>query len=245
VRWALGILGSMAVQGPLLFWVACHRRHHRYSDSAEDPHSPRCGGEGWKGWLRGLWYAHVGWMFRHEPEPWGTYVPDLLRDDLAFRVNRTYLFWVFLGLAIPTCLGGMLGGWTKALSGFLWGGLVRVFLVHHITWSINSICHCTGGRPYETDDDSRNNFVCAVLAMGEGWHNNHHAFPTSARHGLEWWQVDVTYLVIRGLAALGLVWDIHLPPSGLRARKARHILGPDGSEPSRSAMNSVYEGDPA
>jgi stearoyl-CoA desaturase (delta-9 desaturase) len=241
LRWGLGILGSMAVQGPLLFWVACHRRHHQYSDLALDPHSPRQGGDARNGWLRGLWHAHLGWMFHHEPEPWGRYVPDLLRDELAFRIHRTYPLWVILGLALPAGIGGAVAGAGGVLSGFLWGGLVRVFLVHHITWSINSLCHCTGGRPYDTNDDSRNNFVCAVLALGEGWHNNHHAFPTSARHGLEWWQIDATYVVIRLLSELKLVWDVNLPPAGIRARKSDRVPRPASSNLPREATYSPCE----
>src|SRR5262249_6001194 len=157
-------------------------------------------------------HAHVGWMFCHEPEPWGRYVPDLLRDDLAFRLNRTYLAWVVLGLALPAAVGGLAAGWTGAGTGLLWGGLARIFLVHHVTWSIHSPCHAAGGRAYDTDDASRNNVLCGLLALGEGWHNTHHAFPTSARHGLAWWQLDVTWLLIRLLSAVGLAWDIRLPP---------------------------------
>ncbi len=221
VRWVLGIAGSMTAQGPLLFWVACHRCHHQTSDSAEDPHSPRQGGPGVWGRLRGLWHAHISWMLCHEPEPWGRYVPDLLRDDIAFRLNRTYLVWVLLGLVLPAVVGGLSAGWFGALTGFLWGGLARVFLIHHITWSINSFCHAYGNQPYDAGDDSRNNTVFGVLGLGEGWHNNHHAFPTSARHGLAWWQLDVTYVLIRLLAAVGLVWAIKLPSPELRRRMIR------------------------
>jgi stearoyl-CoA desaturase (Delta-9 desaturase) len=224
VRWGLGVLGSMAVQGPLLFWVACHRRHHQHSDSADDPHSPRHGGDGPSGWLRGLWHAHVGWMFQHEPEAWGRYVPDLLRDELAFRINRSYPTWVVLGLVVPAAVGWLARGTTGAWTGFLWGGPVRIFLAHHITWSINSLCHATGGRPFDTCDESRNNAFCALLALGEGWHNNHHAFPTSAKHGLAWWQLDGTYLFIRLLAAAGLVCDVKVPSSEAIDSKRRTTL---------------------
>jgi stearoyl-CoA desaturase (delta-9 desaturase) len=222
VRWALGAAGSMAAQGPLLFWVACHRRHHQHSDEAEDPHSPRHGGSGVAGWLRGMWHAHVGWMFRHEPEPWGRYIPDLLRDDVAFTLNRTYLAWVLLGLALPAAVGGLASGeWMGALTGLLWGGLVRLFLVHHVTWSINSLCHAAGSQPYDAGDESRNNVLFGLLALGEGWHNNHHAFPTSARHGLAWWQLDVTYLLIRLLQSARLAWAVKLPSPQLLRRKLR------------------------
>jgi stearoyl-CoA desaturase (delta-9 desaturase) len=223
VRWLLGIAGSMAAQGPVLFWAACHRRHHQHSDTEEDPHSPRAGFR--KGLLRGLWHAHVGWMFSHQPECWGKYVPDLLRDDLAFRLNRTYLAWVLLGLAMPAILGGLAGGsWTAAAGGLCWGGFVRVFLAHHATWSINSICHAFGSAPYAAGDESKNNLLCALATFGEGWHNNHHAFPTSARHGLRWWQLDVTYVVIRWLAWAGLAWDVKTPsPRALRRKQASRL----------------------
>jgi stearoyl-CoA desaturase (delta-9 desaturase) len=222
VRWVLGVAGSMAAQGPLLFWAACRRRHHQHSDEAEDPHSPRHGGRGPGGRLRGLWHAHVGWMFCHEPEPWGRYIPDLLRDELAFGVHRTYLAWVLLGLALPAGVGGLASGtWVGALTGLLWGWLVRLFLVHHVTWSINSLCHAAGRRPYETGDDSRNNVLCGVLALGEGWHNNHHAFPTSVRFGLAWWQLDVGYLLIRLLQSARLAWAIKLPPPEMLRSKRR------------------------
>jgi stearoyl-CoA desaturase (delta-9 desaturase) len=217
VRWLLGIAGSMAAQGPVLFWAACHRRHHQHSDTEDDPHSPAGKPATFLGRLGGLWHAHVGWMFRHEPEPWGRYVPDLLRDDVAFRLNRTYPLWVLLGLALPAVLGGLwAGSWAGAWGGLCWGGLARVFLVHHATWSINSVCHAYGSAPYGTDDHSKNNALCALLALGEGWHNNHHAFPTSARHGLEWWQLDVTYLVIRLLERAGLASGVKTPSAAAR-----------------------------
>jgi stearoyl-CoA desaturase (delta-9 desaturase) len=238
VRWVLGVAGSMAAQGPLLFWVACHRRHHQHSDTADDPHSPRHGGPGVWGWLCGLWYAHVGWMFHHEPEPWGRYVPDLLRDDLAFHLNRTYPVWVLLGLALPAVVGGRADGWTGAGTGLLWGGLVRIFLVHHVSWSINSLCHAAGGQPYDTGDDSRNNVLFGLLALGEGWHNNHHAFPTSARHGLAWWQLDLTWLLIRLLGVVGLAWDIRRPPPELYRRRLLGQQAPAAVGLSPDALHS-------
>ncbi len=213
LRWALGIAGSMAAQGPVFYWVGSHRRHHQHSDEAGDPHSPHShGGQG--GWavLRGWWHAHVGWMLRSEKQNYFRLVADLLRDPVAVTVNRAYVVAVLAGIALPGVIGGLIAGsWTAVLTGSLWGGLVRLFLVHHATWSINSICHLFGDAPYATADESRNNVVCAVLTLGEGWHNNHHAFPTSARHGLRWWQVDATWLVIRALRRLGLAWDVRLP----------------------------------
>ena len=145
--------------------------------------------------------------------------PDLLRDDHAFGINRMYLGWVVLGLILPTLAGGLAGGWSAAATGLVWGGLGRIFLVHHVTWSINSLCHMSGNRAFETGDDSRNNVLCGVFALGEGWHNNHHAFPTSARHGLAWWQLDATYLFIRMLATLRLAWSIKLPSPEIQERQ--------------------------
>ncbi|ETW96820.1 MAG: hypothetical protein ETSY1_25070 [Candidatus Entotheonella factor] len=222
----LAVAGSMSAQGPLLFWAAAHRRHHQYSDQAEDPHSPRTDGVGLRAYGRGLWHAHVGWMFRHQHDDWGRYVPDLLRDRMLFDLSQTYFVWVGLGILLPGGLGGLFSGtWQGALSGALWGGLVRIFLVHHTTWSVNSICHMLGQRPYATHDHSTNHWLCALLTFGEGWHNNHHAFPTSARHGLAWWEMDITYWLIRMLQAIGLVWDVKCPDAKARAAKRQRALG--------------------
>ncbi|HZE73380.1 MAG TPA: acyl-CoA desaturase [Pyrinomonadaceae bacterium] len=208
----LAILGSMAAEGPVLFWAAIHRRHHSYSDRTGDPHSPHLHGEGVWNTLRGFWHAHSGWMFRPELTGWAYYVPDLLRDRLLFQINRLYFLWMTLGLLLPAVLGGLLTlSWRGALLGFLWGGLVRVFLVHHTTWSINSICHMYGNRPFQTRDFSANNFWMALLSFGEGWHNNHHAFPSSVRHGLQWWQIDMSGYVIQTMKAAGLAWNVKLP----------------------------------
>jgi stearoyl-CoA desaturase (delta-9 desaturase) len=212
VKFALAVLGAMSVQGPLLKWVAIHRRHHQHSDRAEDPHSPNRFGGGVRGVLVGFWHAQIGWMFTEDHPNLSRYVRDLQTDRLLRAVSRLFGVWVLLGLLIPTALGGLLmGTWTGALLGFLWGGLTRIFLVHHVTWSINSICHLWGRRPFRSQDQSRNNFICGVLALGEGWHNNHHAFPASARHGLRWWELDLSFIVIRFLELLGLAWRIKLP----------------------------------
>lgn len=222
LRTALCISGSMAAQGPVFFWTACHRRHHRHSDDASDPHSPHHSGHGLAGILVGWWHSHIGWMFSHTPENYVRLVPDLIREPLLRALNRFYFYWVFAGLLLPGFLAlAITGNWTAFLTGVLWGGFVRMFLVHHSTWSINSICHIFGSSPYETEDQSRNNLVCAVLTLGEGWHNNHHAFPTSARHGLEWWQCDVVYGIIRGLSWVGLTWDIRVPSAEQKGSKIR------------------------
>lgn len=229
VRAVLGIAGSMASQGPLFFWVACHRRHHQHSDSAGDPHSPHAHGEGALAVLRGWWHAHVGWMLTHKPENYFRLVNDLVRDPVVMTVHRLYFVWVLVGLALPGLISMAVAGSAAAFwPGVLWGGFVRMFVVHHVTWSVNSVCHVMGSRPYATEDESRNNALVAVLTLGEGWHNNHHAFPSSARHGLQWWQVDPTYLVLLALKVMRLAWDIRTPsPGELAASPAS-----DGSAPA-------------
>jgi stearoyl-CoA desaturase (delta-9 desaturase) len=212
VKFIWAVLGSMAVQGSLFNWVALHRRHHQFSDTANDPHSPRHEGTGVLALLKGFWHAHIGWFFQADP-------PDLLRYVADLRQSRSlraasYLFplWVALGLAIPAVLGGLITrSWAGVWTGLIWGGLVRLFLVHHVTWSVNSACHLWGARPFKSDDESRNNALFGILALGEGWHNTHHAFPTSARHGLRWWQIDASYAVIRALQLFHLAWNVKLP----------------------------------
>jgi stearoyl-CoA desaturase (delta-9 desaturase) len=202
----------MAVEGTMLDWVALHRRHHQHSDEPGDPHSPHLHGHGLLGLLRGLWHAHMGWIFRENPPDLERYVKDLRQSALLRVASALFPLWLALGLLIPAALGGLLTGtWVGVWTGLIWGGLVRIFLVHHVTWSINSVCHLWGTRPYRSGDESRNNYVFGVLGLGEGWHNTHHAFPTSARHGLRWWQPDASYWVIRGLALVGLTWDLKVP----------------------------------
>ncbi len=206
-------LGAMSIEGAPLVWCAVHRRHHSRSDREGDPHSPHLHEGGLWGQIKGLWYSQVGWLFAgYWSKPnLKKYVPDLLTDKLLVVINRHYYILVLLSLILPTAIGYVLDGGWGALLGFVWGGLVRVFWTHHVTWSINSICHVFGTRDYKSNDHSTNNFVCGVLAMGEGWHNNHHAFPSSARHGLKWWQFDMSWIVIRTMKMLGLAWNIKLP----------------------------------
>ncbi|HEV3446572.1 MAG TPA: acyl-CoA desaturase [Gemmataceae bacterium] len=212
VQFILAVLGSMAVQGPLMQWVAMHRRHHQHSDQEGDPHSPHLHGGGFFDLVRGAWHAHVGWVFRPDPADLAHYNRDLRQSRTLRAASALFPLWVALGLIIPAVVGGVLtASWMGALFGLIWGGLARIFLVHHITWSVNSVCHIWGRRPYPSGDHSRNNFVFGILALGEGWHNNHHAFPTSARHGLRWWQFDLSYYVIRGMALVGLVWKVKVP----------------------------------
>ena len=215
VRFVLTALGSMAVQGSALRWVAFHRRHHQHSDTHDDPHTPHGYGGGLWGVVRGFWHAHLGWAFRPDAVGLDRYVADLRRLASVRVASALFPLWVLLGLLIPAALGGVLTGtWAGAGLGLLWGGLARVFLVHHVTWSVNSVCHLWGSRPYPDKDHSRNNLLFGVLAMGEGWHNNHHAFPSSARHGFRWWQVDASYYAIRLLAAVGLAWKVKTPAGG-------------------------------
>jgi len=201
VKGLLLIFGAMAPEGEPGAWASIHLEHHAHSDTDEDPHSP----------LVGLWHAHVGWMFKRLPRP-EIYGPWLAKDPVVVFVDRTWFIWAALSLIIPFAIGG----W----SGLLWGGLVRIFLTHHITWSVNSICHTFGQRPYATRDESRNNWIVGLLAFGEGWHNNHHAFPRSAAHGLRWWEVDTSALLIRGLEAVGLAWNVQrVTPEAERRRQ--------------------------
>ena len=217
LRYLFAAAGSMAVQGPVIQWCAEHRKHHQYSDTERDPHSPHMAehgswGEGVWATLRGAFHAHVGWLFAGHSKGLGRYSADLKADRALVLADGQFLAWVIAGLVIPAVIAGLASmSWTGALLGFLWGGLVRVLIVHHVTWSVNSVCHLWGTQPFESHDESRNNAVVAILAMGEGWHNNHHAFPTSARHGLRWWELDGAYLIIRGLQLVGLATDVRVP----------------------------------
>lgn len=181
LRVILAILGSMAVQGPLINWVATHRRHHQYSDLPEDPHSPYIDEDKTLGQLHGLWHSHLGWMMNSKVTNSTLFAKELLREPMLVKINQQYLTWVILGLAIPAGLGGLLTGtWMGVIKGLLWGGMVRMFIVHHGFWYMGSLAHIIGNRPFDTKDNSRNNFWTALLTWGESWHNNHHAFPNSA-----------------------------------------------------------------
>jgi stearoyl-CoA desaturase (Delta-9 desaturase) len=211
VRVALAAMGSAAVEGPVISWVADHRKHHTFSDRDGDPHSPHVGhGGGFRGSLVGLFHAHLGWLFVHDQRgKRSRYAPDLLADPALRFIDRTFVLWVVAGLALPFALGWALGGSLAAgLTGLLWGGAVRMLALHHVTYSINSLCHFFGRRRFATDDRSRNLAWLALPSMGEAWHNNHHAFPTSAMHGLRAWEIDPSALAIRGLEATGLAWDV-------------------------------------
>lgn len=212
IKFVLGVLGSMSVQGPLLRWVAIHRRHHQHSDQADDPHSPHRSNDGDSSFFGGIFHAHLGWLFKADAPGLDGYIGDLHKDRSMRQVNDWFVVWALLGFVIPAAIGGLVTGtWRGALLGFLWGGLVRMFVGHHVTWCINSVCHLWGSRPYATRDESRNNSIFGILAFGEGWHNNHHAFPTSARHGFRWWQLDMSYVAICILKWLGLAWHVRVP----------------------------------
>lgn len=211
VRLTAAVLGSAAVEGPVIEWVATHRKHHRFSDEEGDPHSPHVGhGSGFTGALRGLFYAHIGWVFRDaEVADENRYAKDLMADPAMRFVDRTFVLWVLVGLVVPFGLGmALTGSVIGGLTGMLWGGAVRIFVLHHVTFSVNSLCHFFGRQPYPTGDHSRNLAWLALPTMGESWHNNHHAFPTSARHGLRRWELDGSAVVIWALEKLGLAWDV-------------------------------------
>src|SRR5215217_2863049 len=214
VEYAFATLGSMAVQGPVMAWVADHRKHHAHADQEGDPHSPHVGhGEGASGVLRGLWHAHVGWLLTDQGQASARkYAPDLLEDRGMRIINRRFPVLVLLSLALPALAGWALSGGSLAgaATGLLWGGLVRIFFVHHVTWSVNSLCHFLGSRRFETDDQSTNVAWLSLLSFGESWHHNHHAFPRSAAHGLRRWEqaLDPSALVIKSLEKLGLARNV-------------------------------------
>jgi stearoyl-CoA desaturase (Delta-9 desaturase) len=223
IRGALGILGSAAIEGPIISWVADHRKHHAFSDRKGDPHSPHVGhGERFHA-LRGLAHAHVGWLFIHTDRgAKERYAPDLLKDPLIRFIDRTFLLWATAGLALPFGLGVLLGGTVKAgLTGLLWGGALRMLVLHHVTYSINSLCHFFGRKRFATNDESRNLAWLAPFSMGEAWHNNHHAFPTSAAHGLRRLEraLDPSASVIWALEKAGLAWNVvRVTPERMQAK---------------------------
>jgi stearoyl-CoA desaturase (Delta-9 desaturase) len=211
MRAVLAALGSAAIEGPVISWVADHRKHHAYADVEGDPHSPHVGhGGGWLGALAGLAHAHLGWLFIHTHRgAKNRYAPDLLKDPVIAFIDRTFLIWALGGLGAAFGLGVAIGGSVGAgLTALLWGGGVRMLVVHHVTYSVNSLCHFFGRRRFDTDDHSRNLLWLALPSLGEAWHNNHHAFPTSAKHGLRRRELDISGLVIRGFESVGLVWDV-------------------------------------
>ena len=222
-EYLFAMIGSMAVQGSVIAWVADHRKHHAHTDVDGDPHSPHVGhGDGLGGVLGGLWHAHTGWLLSEQGRAdWKRYAPDLYEDQGMRRINRYFVPLVVLGLAIPTLAGYLLTGTLLgAATGLLWGGLVRVFFVHHVTWSVNSVCHFLGSRRFEVEDQSTNVFWLALPSLGESWHHNHHAFPRSAVHGLRRWELDPSALLIAAMEKVGLAWNVIRIPPERQAAKA-------------------------
>jgi stearoyl-CoA desaturase (Delta-9 desaturase) len=222
VKASLAILGCLTMQGPLTQWVTDHRKHHALSDKDGDPHSPHVGhGDGVFGAIHGFFHAHVGWLFTLKGMERGReYGKDLYEDRLVRTIDRMYMLWVVLTFGIPFAIGYAIGGtWQAGLEGLVWGGLLRVFLYQHATFSVNSICHMFGRKDYPSRDESRNNWLVAALVFGEGWHNNHHAFPSSARHGLHRFQIDLSWWVIRGMEQLRLISNVKVPSTQQLERK--------------------------
>jgi stearoyl-CoA desaturase (delta-9 desaturase) len=223
VEYGLATLGTMAVQGPVMSWVADHRKHHAHTDQDGDPHSPHGHGGGFKGAVKGLWYAHMGWLFdRAGQAEHARYARELHEDPGMRLIHRLFPLIVLVGLAIPAGIGFAIDGTLHgALTAAVWGGAVRIFLLHHVTWSINSVCHFFGTRRFATDDRSTNVFWLSVLSFGESWHHNHHAFPRSAVHGLKWWEVDPTAWLIRAMRRVRLAWNVvEIPPERQQAKLA-------------------------
>jgi stearoyl-CoA desaturase (Delta-9 desaturase) len=220
------VAGSLSVQGSVMDWVADHRKHHAHTDREGDPHSPHVGhGSG----LAGLWHAHVGWLLETQGQAdWKRYAPDLYEDPGMRAIGRRFELLALTSLLIPTVAGFVLHGFTVggAVRGLVWGGLVRIFFVHHVTWSVNSICHFFGSRRFDVEDHSTNVGWLAVLSLGESWHHNHHAFPRSARHGLRWWEIDPSGLIIGAMERVGLAWNVvRITPERQRARSVAGATG--------------------
>ncbi len=212
IEYTFAVLGSMAVEGPVNDWVADHRKHHAHTDEAGDPHSPHVSvdGEGVRNVFAGLWHAHTGWLMSTQGcADWKRYAADLYEDRGMRFINRQFPWLVLATLAIPALAGFLVTGTALgALTGLLWGGLVRIFFVHHVTWSVNSVCHFLGSRRFDTDDRSTNVFWLALPSLGESWHHNHHAFPRSAAHGLKRWEPDPSAMIIAAMEKLGLARNV-------------------------------------
>jgi stearoyl-CoA desaturase (delta-9 desaturase) len=222
LRIALALAGSLAIQGPVTRWVADHRRHHAFSDSDGDPHSPWRYGSSFRGLSKGLFHAHIGWLFDVEQTDQKRFAPDLLADKDIAKVARFFPAIVAFSLLAPALLGGLIT-WSLsgALTAFFWASVIRIGLLHHVTWSINSICHTWGERPFVTKDRAVNVWWLAFISMGESWHNLHHADPTCARHGVDRGQIDSTARTIWVFEKLGWAWDIRWPkPERLATRRA-------------------------
>jgi stearoyl-CoA desaturase (delta-9 desaturase) len=222
LRIALAIAGGLAAQGPVIGWVADHRRHHAFSDRDGDPHSPWLFGTSPVALARGFWHAHMGWLFGRDKTNVDRFAPDLAGDRDMRVVDRLFPLWVVLSLLLPPLLGGLITlSWWGALTAFLWAGLARISFQHHVTWSVNSVCHMIGERPFASRDRSANFWPLAILSMGESWHNTHHADPTSARHGVLRGQIDISARVIWAFEKLGWAWNVRWPTPKRLAALAR------------------------
>jgi stearoyl-CoA desaturase (Delta-9 desaturase) len=224
VEYLFAVLGSMAVQGPVISWVADHRKHHAHTDEEGDPHSPHVGPEGGaKGVLSGLWHAHSGWLMSSQGRAdWKKYAPDLYEDAGMRTISRRFPLLVAASLAMPALAGFLVSGTViGAATGLLWGGLVRIFFVHHVTWSVNSLCHFLGSRRFDTNDHSTNVFWLSIPSLGESWHHNHHAFPRSAVHGLKRWEPDLSAAIIGAMEKLGLARNVIRISPERQAERAR------------------------
>ncbi|ACU34623.1 acyl-CoA desaturase [Actinosynnema pretiosum subsp. pretiosum] len=209
---ALAIMGSMALQGPVIVWVADHRRHHAFSDREGDPHSPWLFGSGPIALAKGFWHAHMGWLFERDKTNASRFAPDLLADDDLVKVDRLFWLWTTISVLAPGVLGGLITmSWSGALTAFFWAGLVRVAFLHHVTWSVNSICHMIGDRPFTARDKSANFWPLAILSFGESWHNLHHADPTCARHGVKRGQIDISARIIWAFEKFGWATNVRWP----------------------------------
>ena len=236
LRVALAVAGSLAIEGPVVRWVADHRKHHRFSDKDGDPHSPWRYGESVPALLKGLLHAHMGWLFDVEQTSQKQYAPDLLQDRDVVRVSRAFPVLVLVSLLLPPLTGGLWSmSWQGALTAFFWGSLVRIGLLHHVTWSINSICHAVGEKPFRSRDRSGNVWWLAVLSMGESWHNLHHADPTSARHGVLRGQLDSSARLIRWFERAGWAYDVRWPSRDRLA--SRRAGGTDAGDPRPGRMS--------
>src|SRR3954451_24932974 len=222
LRIALAVAGSLAMQGPVIDWVADHRRHHAFSDKEGDPHSPWLFGTSAVALARGFWHAHMGWLFGRDKTNVDRFAPDLAADRDLRIVDRLFPLWVVVSLLLPPLLGGLITlSWWGALTAFLWAGLARISFQHHVTWSVNSICHMIGERPFASRDRSANFWPLAILSMGESWHNPPHADPTSARHGAQRGQIDISARVIWAFEKLGWAWNVRWPTAKRLAALAR------------------------
>lgn len=224
------IAGSMGAQGPLMFWVTTHRRHHRFSDHEGDPHSPNLHGKGFQARMRGLWYAHMPWMLSDETSKWTVWAPDVLRDRRLMFFHRTYPLWVISGLLLPTVISFALGHTLmSAVTGLVFGGLARIFVANQAAWCVGSVCHAFGGRPFDNDDRSANNWPVAVFTFGEGLQNNHHAFPGSYRHGVTWWEPDLSGWLLAGLGKARVVWDLREPTKATIVERKERVAARSGT----------------